>query len=208
MNYLEEKKKAMMNYVSGGRLPSAYQEVEWIGSSGTQWIDTNIPISTFSSLDTNWSLNFALIQSSIQILMGADVSKKQLVVEIAYFRKEWGTGADGGFNTRLQLDTRYETKQEDGYFYLNEEFVPITNITTSSIHCGLFCKLKSNLLPETNTLAKIKIYSFNADTNGTPIINLIPCYRKADDVIGMYDTVTQTFYTNSGSGTFTKGADV
>ena len=39
MNYLQMKKKAMLNYVSGGRLPSEYQEVEWVGSSGRQGID-------------------------------------------------------------------------------------------------------------------------------------------------------------------------
>ena len=37
---------------------------------------------------------------------------------------------------------------------------------------------------------------------------LIPCYRKSDGEIGMYDTVSRTFYTNAGTGSFTKGADV
>ena len=33
-------------------------------------------------------------------------------------------------------------------------------------------------------------------------------YRKSDKVIGLYDVVNGVFYTNAGSGTFTKGADV
>ena len=36
----------------------------------------------------------------------------------------------------------------------------------------------------------------------------IPCYRKADGVIGMYEIVTETFLTNAGGGSFGKGADV
>ena len=40
------------------------------------------------------------------------------------------------------------------------------------------------------------------------LCNLIPCYRKADSVVGMYDTVAKVFRTNVGTGTFTKGADV
>lgn len=44
MNYLEKKKKAMLNYVSGGRLPSEYQEVEYIESSGTQYINSGIKL--------------------------------------------------------------------------------------------------------------------------------------------------------------------
>ena len=54
-----------------------------------------------------------------------------------------------------------------------------------------------------------KIYYFKLidKTTGEMVRNLIPCYRKSDDVIGLYDTVTGTFYTNDGTGTFGKGND-
>lgn len=35
-----------------------------------------------------------------------------------------------------------------------------------------------------------------------------PCYRKADDVIGFYDLIGGTFFTNQGAGSFGKGPDV
>lgn len=38
--------------------------------------------------------------------------------------------------------------------------------------------------------------------------SFVPCYRIADNVVGMFDLVTQTFYTSAGSGSFTAGADV
>lgn len=38
--------------------------------------------------------------------------------------------------------------------------------------------------------------------------NFIPCYRKSDNVIGLYDLVNDVFYTNNGTGIFLKGADV
>ena len=53
-----------------------------------------------------------------------------------------------------------------------------------------------------------KIYAFSIKRQGTEIHNLVPCYRKADDDIGFYDTVTETFYTNAGIGSFTKGSDL
>lgn len=37
---------------------------------------------------------------------------------------------------------------------------------------------------------------------------LIPCYRKADNVVGMYDVVNNTFYSSASSTAFTKGGDV
>lgn len=54
-----------------------------------------------------------------------------------------------------------------------------------------------------------KIFAFWAkDNNGNFIANYVPCYRKSDGVIGMYDTVSRSFFTSANSGTFTKGADV
>ena len=55
-------------------------------------------------------------------------------------------------------------------------------------------------------LRNFKIYNHYDDAN--PSMDLIPCYRKSDDEVGMYDTVSRTFYTNAGTGTFLKGADV
>ena len=46
------------------------------------------------------------------------------------------------------------------------------------------------------------------DKNDKLICDLIPCYRKSDGVIGMYDIVRRAFLINIGSGSFTKGANV
>lgn len=38
--------------------------------------------------------------------------------------------------------------------------------------------------------------------------NYIPCYRKSDNVVGMYDLVEDKFHTNSGTGDFVAGPEV
>lgn len=40
------------------------------------------------------------------------------------------------------------------------------------------------------------------------VSQMIPVYRKSDGEIGMWDTVRKQFFTNVGTGTFSKGADV
>ena len=43
------------------------------------------------------------------------------------------------------------------------------------------------------------------------VADFVPCYKKADNIIGIYDTVAKVFYselTASGSGAVTKGPDV
>ena len=55
-----------------------------------------------------------------------------------------------------------------------------------------------------NKLYKLDIY----DENWVQIFDGYPCYRKSDNVIWMYDLVNGIFYTNAGTWTFTKWADV
>lgn len=50
-----------------------------------------------------------------------------------------------------------------------------------------------------------KIYYFAIYEDGSKVQELIPCRRKTDGELGMYDTVTDTFLTNAGTGTFTAG---
>ena len=40
-------------------------------------------------------------------------------------------------------------------------------------------------------------------------MHLVPCYKKSNNEIGLYDTLNDIFYTNGFSGTpFTKGPDI
>lgn len=54
----------------------------------------------------------------------------------------------------------------------------------------------------------IMLYEYNVYDGDTLIQNLIPCYRRSDGEIGLYDEVSGKFFTNQGLRKFTKGADV
>ena len=57
-----------------------------------------------------------------------------------------------------------------------------------------------------NTAGKI-CYYIHKKADGRKLA-LYACYRKADGVIGMYDVENDVFYTNNGSGDFTKGQNI
>ena len=76
------------------------------------------------------------------------------------------------------------------------------NNSPNYAHIFVFA-LNGNTLPSTCKVSKFQLYE-----NEVLIRNYIPCYRKSDNVIGMYDIVTKTFFTNAGTGTFTKGNNV
>lgn len=55
---------------------------------------------------------------------------------------------------------------------------------------------------------KGKLYYAKIYADDKLVRHMIPCYRKSDGVVGMYDLVEDKFYTNTGLGTFTKGSNV
>lgn len=60
----------------------------------------------------------------------------------------------------------------------------------------------------TTMTSQSKWYSFALYDCGVAVRDFIPCYRKSDNVVGMYDTVTKGFFTSVGSGQFTAGPNV
>ena len=53
-----------------------------------------------------------------------------------------------------------------------------------------------------NDMGTCRIYQCDIYDNGKLVRSFYPAKRKSDGVLGMYDSVTNGFYTNAGSGTF------
>ena len=69
----------------------------------------------------------------------------------------------------------------------------------------LFAVQSSTTLRQTPlTFTQQKIYHFKLWSGGNLVRNFIPV-KNSSNVVGMYDTVTGTFFTNAGTGDFTPG---
>ena len=53
-----------------------------------------------------------------------------------------------------------------------------------------------------------RLYSCTICENSNYCRNFIPCYRKSDNKLGLYDLVEGKFYTNQGTGDFERGKDI
>ena len=215
MNYLEKKKKAMLNAIaSGGRLPSEYQEVEWVGSSGTQYIDIDVIPNDNTKLEMTFEPN---VWSGISYTVSASGSSSANYFGIG-FREGAIVMYYTGYpliNNVYSLGNRLKASLES---MSNVGYLEVENLTTqqtfslsrngtinSTTPLAIFCFHLSNNRIEK---AEAKLYEYKITQNGSVVSEGVPCYRKSDNEIGMYDTVNQTFYTNAGTGTFTKGNDV
>lgn len=193
------------------RLPDEYQEVEYIESTGTQYID--LPFG-FDNTDTI-TLKGSIISTSTYdkfmltpSIWNNDNNRFAMMgIYDNYFDIAYGniptpstlllprTPSDNNIYTWTYENYEFKLKE----LSLSKDVKDITFGGTTS-NLKLFYGYNSN------TKGKIAYYK-HTKINGTTYL-FIPCYRKSDNEIGLYDTVNDVFYTNAGTGTFLKGGDV
>ena len=210
---MNNRRRAIMGIAkSGGRLPSAYQEVEYLESTGEQYINTQYTPVQYDEFE----ISKVKIDpySSISCVLSAGDSNAQLpfiaVITLSgttvYF-KCFATGAaPENSNVSLQTDTTIKITS-NGELYYDD------NLVLTSPYEGplgdyplyLFSRNGASQFMK-GTMGCIKITNNNITKH-----YYIPCYRKADNKPGMYDLVNGVFYTNantSASTDFIIGNDV
>lgn len=205
----------------GIQLPAEFQRVEYIGSRATDpsaWPTISVPITiadpkryvfktTARIRETNNATkNVVLIYggsyrycaffySSTQTVFGSWIANNTASI----------TGIDDRNNKILTLFSFVDLA--------SKKLVAVDKTTTKTASENIaYPDIGENLIifGSYNDTSKFygDVYEVEVFHEVDSIIHLIPCYRKADNVIGMYDLVSETFYTSTTSGTFIKGADV
>ena len=190
----------------GITLPSEYQRVEYIESSGTQYIDTGVAVTS------GYNNTIAIVDFSISSLSIVGIGNYNSLFGInSSLQLGWlsdGKFTDGSSysNTTFSINNRYTYKGDynNGKSYIDDVY-QITRTLSGSGNIYLFMSKDSST---TRFLSNGKIFLSKIYQNDVLVRNFIPCYRKSDSEIGMYDVVNGVFYTNQGSGTFLKGNDI
>lgn len=202
----------MIEFIS--QLPTEYQEVEYIESSGTQYIDTGV----IPTVDTGVKVRGHLtsVQDGDNIILGASdqtafANGKPYSVDSYPDRVYFAFGGFAGDSTDTITITQTKNKQYE--YTLNYMDSGKASVDTLQITLSTRTSMTSNALYLfcLNGNGTVGYYAHFAleylqITQGDSVIHdYVPCYRKADNVAGLYDLVTGTFFTNAGSGTFAVG---
>lgn len=184
-----------------GRLPREYQEVEYIQSTWIQRIDTWVSANTNTKAEIK--LNSQYINESAIFWARWSLNWYFLMFFNSYIR--WHSASEA--NISCSLNTDYTIQTENWKVTIN--WTAYTNTPSSSIltwyNIGLFATWNQ---AQAYTRWRFKCYYFKILNWPTLIRDFVPCYRKSDGVIGLYDLVNNQFYTNSGSGAFIKWPNV
>lgn len=193
---------------SSSRLPSEYQEVEWVQNSGTAYIDTGFT----PNQNTSAEVKFQRITSS----GGCGVFGCRVAADSKAYTFIMGSDGNYAFaygNNNKATTTKWDTtrahiiKREKNIVYLDNALL-VTNTAntfTCNQHALLFTYYNNTAVAST---LSHKVYYCKIWDNNTLVRELIPCYKIANNEIGFYDTVTKTFFGKQGSGSFTKGNNV
>ena len=193
-------------------LPSTYQQVEYIQSSGAQRIKLNITPTSKYKIEEVFEITDRTVTSCIWCARGATTQTTSLTAfNIANGNLRCDFNSSQTNVQALNVNQKYNLTLDSNKWYL-DGVLKVTSATTTFTAGGALELFASYVNGQDNSLAnyaKLKMYSFKVwNANRSLVGNFVPCYRKSDGVIGMYDTVSKTFFINNGSGTFIKGPNI
>lgn len=198
-------------------VPKEYTQIEYIQSTGTQYIDTNYYATPNTKIEveyklTNLNLSYPIFGNSNEELDGLALSFSNYSTSNIY-RVFCGDDFPTLQNIRLASDTSKHTYILDlkngkiqidtnVYDMLSESVNPRTNNSINSILINAIRDFDGVVegIKSRGNLYSAKIYE-----NNVLVKNMVPTIRRVDNSIGMYDLITNTFYNNQGTGNFIAG---
>ena len=218
-------------------IPSGYTEVDYIKGDGRQWINTGVENDGSYQININNDLredsfyeNYVeldYVRSTgsqwidAQLLFNPE-DKVSQVVDLKILDE---TGCWSGANYFAQFmfhqnfvntHERVTLRQEfsDGVLktYVNDSLVSNVKFDTAipeNVKMGIFRMGEKNNTwtaatgPSSQILYKQKIYK-----NTEILRDFVPCYRKSDDAVGLFDLVSNSFFNNEGSSPLLKGVEI
>lgn len=190
-----------------------FQQVEYVESTGTQYINTGIKLNN----NTRVVIDFAISSSSTEdgALFGARSGGGSTDTYIIWANNNQGSAnvsfVFGGSTNQqsLSTDTRYSVDVSANGMLIDGVMIgnAPTQATFSGSYTAILFGMSSGGAFDSRGF-KGKVYSAKIYQKGELMRDYVPCYRKSDNIIGLFDKVTGVFYTNAGTGTFVKGGDV
>jgi len=200
-------------------LPAGYTEVECITvTNQEQYIDTGFPPYYMTDIEAHFEVpdfshdNIIYWTRATGFSSFAFITKADSTERTKKVRAYRVSNGQGGVEITLpeyltERDIWYSTKfvnnQTDNKFTVNDQTVSFVQAGGTGRLPNIFLfRLNDvgSLYTSVKAVVGIKLYTFKIIEGGVAVADLVPCMRNSDSVVGLYDTVRNSFYTNAGSG--------
>ena len=218
------KVKRIMAWLNQVRLPSDFQEVEYIENGWTQYIRTNLDIktgyrqvmkvrflNTLAASSYPWLAWWYLWQSwstYYRLYLCWLVSNNTFQVWFMW------NHYDNKWSAVVWTDYEIDFSRLSWNLYFKIDWTTIqtsseTRSTSLDWNVCLLWTYSQDGNPQYRANPWMRLYySKFYNSAWTLVADLVPCYLKSNGEIWMYDLVNNVFYTNAWTWTFTKGNDV
>lgn len=222
---IKQLKSALDGKASGGGsaepdFRDLYQRVEYINSAaeGTYpYIITDFIADNTCGLEVIAS--FPILQDRIPMgsRENSDPTRFYCVYPMSANSIYYGFNTGSSFSCALKVDTIYRLQTN----FLNSRLVCVyENDGTRKANISLSATLTQQSVPVSifgynyassgavSSKREYKLYSARCSRGHEVVREYIPCYRKSDGVVGLYEKITGHFLTSEIEDGFTKGADI
>lgn len=194
-------------------LPSAYTELEYITTTSDGGIintgiipgnalitiDSDFQLTEYNELQNDSRFWFILIGSTDAAGNGVAIGTYSGQWAMILSGHEWGDFAPVSYN---RMQTTWTIDGNNNKATLSGD---LSYTRTSSSHFGnnLLWRNKQIMFGiDRTTNSSMRFYNIKIHLDNTLVFNGIPAQRKYDCAIGMYDTVSDTFFTSANTDSF------
>lgn len=191
-SWLEEYDTAMIS--------AGYQQLPYLESTGTQYINTGVIADSY---DVDFQYTQGYTGNTVRSILGTRTSDNSIMFTVAHYGGNLlPSPPDASVGTQ---DTNRHRIQNGSYF--NNKVIydgtEVLSYTTYGYDTGYTVYLfGENREGSAYGRSKCKIFAVKLYLGGAIVRDFIPCFRISDNVAGMWDCVTQTFFSSSGGGSF------
>ena len=214
-------RRRMLMSIKKSILPKEYQEVEYIKKDGyTQYILTDI----IPNKNQDYIIEF-VPTGIFNYLCGSDSAWDSGAFNVSYDANNprhnglrilnYGELYASGYRTNIGKTIKIEIFGETNKVIISENNIVKVRanipagIITTQYPLAIFTTNRDGIPQVTDVfLQQYKLKKFIIKENSIDIANYIPCYRKSDNKPGMYDIVSNKFFTNAGTGEFLVGQNI
>lgn len=203
-----------------------YQQCEWIGASGTQYIDTGFIPGANPKIEVEYE-SAKNAGDSFQTIFGTRGANVTYGVSNRFtmFIGSANTTAVANLSGTVtqQAPAKEASVSLPSATYVNQKLKYIVDTNGNSASAGAY---SANFGGAYSPTCLYNLFLFCQNQEGSPssysvgemgeviysdddrTAHYVPCYHKTTGEIGLYEKISKTFKGNAGTGTFTKGADV
>ena len=185
------------------RVPAGYTEVEWIQSSGTQYIDSGVTETS----DMAVSCHFDVDTVASDYLFGSQQNSANLSYNGIFKNNmlEYNY-AEVGFTAANSIELAEEVTGSTNNITINGVSHTLSTGTPQNVSMLIF-GIRRNTGAMRPYSGKAKLRYFKIKKGSNTVRNFVPC-KNPSGTVGLYDLVGGEFYGNSGTGAFTAGAEI